>query len=83
MLAVGYGFTSIFFALKNKNRQIFGSEIDPNRILLAKKISSPIFNLSFETSDLINKNNLNFDAILAIDLLHHINSSQKKHLFKR
>ena len=73
----GYGFTSIFFALKNKNRQIFGSEIDPKRVLLAKKFSSSIFNLSFETSDLINKNKLNFDAILAIDLLHHINPSQK------
>ena len=78
----GYGFTSIFFAFKNKNRQIFGSEIDPKRILLAKKISSSISNISFKTSDLINKSKLNFDAILAIDLLHHVNSSQKNTFLK-
>ena len=30
----GYGLTSIFFA-KNKKRQIIGSEIDKNRIILA------------------------------------------------
>lgn len=78
----GYGFTSIFFALKNKKRQIFGSEINPKRILLAKKISSSISNLFFETSDLINKNKLKFNAILAIDLLHHISPSQKNIFFK-
>lgn len=78
----GYGFTSIFFALKNKKRQIFGSEIDLKRVLLAKKISKSISNLSFETSDLINKNKLKFDAILAIDLLHHINFSQKNTFLK-
>lgn len=78
----GYGFTSIFFALKNKDRQIFGSEIDLKRVLLAKKISSSIPNLSFESSDLINKNKLKFEAILAIDLLHHINNHQKNIFLK-
>ncbi len=78
----GYGFTSIFFAIKNKNRQIFASEINPKKVLLAKKISSPIPNLSFEISDLINKNESKFNAIVAIDLFHHINDFQKKVFLK-
>ncbi|MDD4026638.1 MAG: class I SAM-dependent methyltransferase [Candidatus Shapirobacteria bacterium] len=78
----GYGFTSIFFALKNKKRQIFGSEIESKRVLLAKKVSKSISNISFETSDLINKNKSKFDVVLAIDLLHHINFSQKKTFLK-
>lgn len=75
-IGCGYGFTSIFFA-QNKNRQIFASEINPQKILLAKKVSSSISNVSFETANLINKSKLVFDGIVAIDLLHHVNSSQK------
>src|SRR5574344_597449 len=36
----GYGFTSIFFALKNKNRKIIGSEINSKRVLIAQKVST-------------------------------------------
>ena len=78
----GYGFTSIFFAIKNKNRQIFASEIKTKRVLLAQKISSSIPNLSFETSNLINNSQLTFDAIIAIDLLHHIDPIQKNIFLK-
>lgn len=78
----GYGFTSIFFALKNTKRQIIGSEIDNKRIILAKKISSNISNLSFITSDLINQRQSDFDAILAIDLLHHLSPHQKNCFLK-
>lgn len=78
----GYGFTSIFFALKNSKRQIFASEINTKRIILAKKISSAIPNLSFETSDLINQRQPHFDAILAIDLLHHLSPRQKNSFLK-
>jgi len=78
----GYGFTSIYFALKNKNRQIVGSEISSKRINLAKIVSSSISNVSFEKADLIKKNHSKFDTIVAIDLLHHINSSQKNIFLK-
>ena len=77
----GYGFTSIIFA-QNKNRRIIGSEINTKRFSLAKKISNSISNLSFENSDLIGQHNSKFDAILAIDLLHHLNSSQKNIFLK-
>ncbi len=73
----GYGFTSIFFALKNKNRKIIGSEINSKRVLIAQKVSTNISNVSFKTSNLINQDKMVFNAILAIDLLHHINSQQK------
>lgn len=78
----GYGFTSIYFALKNKNRTIVGSEIDNNRIVLAKIISKDIKNISFKTSNLINEKHEKFDAILAIDLLHHVSHHQKKIFLK-
>lgn len=72
----GYGFTSIFFA-KNKKRKIIGLELNSKRIAVAKKASSHISNLYFETSNLIDNNQSKFDGILAIDLLHHINLSNK------
>jgi len=78
----GYGFTSIFFAIQNKNRQIFASEIDHKKIILAKKVSLSIPNLFFETSDLIKKNKSTFDTIIAIDLLHHISQTQKNIFLK-
>jgi len=78
----GYGYTSVFFALKNKNRKIIGSEINKKRVLVAQKISASFSNLSFKTSDLIDKNKISFDTILSIDLLHHINPSQKELFLK-
>jgi cyclopropane fatty-acyl-phospholipid synthase-like methyltransferase len=72
----GYGFTSIFFA-KNKKRKITGLELNPRRVALAKKVSSNIPNVSFKTSNLIDNKQSKFDAIIAIDLLHHISSSNK------
>ncbi|MFA6184824.1 MAG: class I SAM-dependent methyltransferase [Candidatus Shapirobacteria bacterium] len=78
----GYGYTSTIFALKNKNRKIIGSEINKKRVLIAQKVSTSISNLSFKTSDLIDKDKTLFDAIVAIDLLHHINLNQKGILLK-
>jgi len=78
----GYGYTSVFFALKNKNRKIIGSEINKKRVLVAQKISASFSNLSFKTSDLIDKNKMSFDAILSIDLLHHVNPAQKELFLK-
>ncbi len=77
----GYGFTSIFFA-KNKKRKIIGLELNTTRVALAKKVSSNICNLSFSTSNLIGNKQSKVSAIIAIDLLHHINQSQKNIFLK-
>jgi len=79
----GFGFTSLYFALKNGNRFIVGSEISAKRIALAKKISKEVKNVAFKTSSLIEEKNEKFEAILAIDLLHHISHEQKKQFFKK
>lgn len=79
----GFGFTSLYFALKNSNRFVVGSEISAKRITLAKRISKEVKNIAFKTSSLIEEKNEKFDAILAIDLLHHISHEQKKHFFKK
>jgi len=73
----GYGITSAFFAIKNPDVQIDGSEINKSRVKTAKNIFSGIHNLNFYVSSLIKKNNKKYDAIIAVDLLHHLDDSQK------
>jgi 2-polyprenyl-3-methyl-5-hydroxy-6-metoxy-1,4-benzoquinol methylase len=53
-----------------------GSEINSNRVTIAKQISKNIKNISFEVNNLLPKNQ-KFDTIIAIDLLHHISSAEK------
>lgn len=72
----GYGLTTIYFAKSHKNRIMVGSEINSNRITIAKQISKNIKNISFEVNNLLPKNQ-KFDTIIAIDLLHHISSAEK------
>lgn len=74
----GYGVTSIYFALKNKNRQIVGSELDSKRVKIAKKNSRDIKNLTFKKANLIDNEKVKFDCIVAIDLLHHISDLEKQ-----
>lgn len=74
----GYGITSIYFALKNKNRQIVGSELDSRRVEIAKKNSRGIKNLTFKKANLIDSEKVKFDCIVAIDLLHHISNKEKE-----
>ncbi len=77
----GYGLTTAFFAL-NKHRQMLGLEINSKKISLAQKIFSTFPNISFETADLLSTQKKSFNSILAIDLLHHLNPSQKDQFLK-
>lgn len=91
----GYGITSIYFALKNSKREVIGSELSKERVKIANKISKAIPNVNFESKNLIGKENAQtnfgilknnlfngFDAIVAIDLLHHINNKEKQEFIK-
>lgn len=73
----GYGLTTIYFAQSHKNRIMVGSEINSKRINIARKISKNIKNISFKINNLLPKNQ-KFDTIIAIDLLHHISTSEKE-----
>lgn len=73
----GYGLTTTYFAKSQKNRIVIGSEINSKRINIARKISKNIPNISFKVNNLLPKNQ-KFDTIIAIDLLHHISTSEKK-----
>jgi 2-polyprenyl-3-methyl-5-hydroxy-6-metoxy-1,4-benzoquinol methylase len=74
----GFGITSIYFALKNLKREVIGSEISEERIRIAKMISSEIPNVCFRVESLIKSGEEKFDAIVAVDLLHHINNKEKE-----
>ena len=78
----GFGITSIYFALKNIKREVIGSEISEERIRTAKMISSEIPNVCFKVESLIKSGEEKFDAIVAIDLLHHINNKEKEDFIK-
>jgi cyclopropane fatty-acyl-phospholipid synthase-like methyltransferase len=56
---------------------MFGLEINSKRVNLAQKIFSSFSNLSFKTTNLLSIQKKSFDSILAIDLFHHLNLSQK------
>ena len=87
----GYGITSIYFALKNNKRDVTGSELQKKRVRTANKASRNIDNVSFEARNLIESNKnaqtkfgtlknkffKGYDAIIAIDLLHHISNKEK------
>ena len=77
----GYGITSIYFALKSIKRQVVGSELSRQRVITARRISREIPNLRFEAKNLIESDE-KFDAIVAIDLLHHISNRKKEVLVK-
>lgn len=80
-IGCGYGFTTIYFAKKNKNRILTGSEINSDKINIAKQASKNIKNISFKVNNLLPKNK-KFDTIIAIDLLHHISTIEKEIFIK-
>ena len=77
----GYGISSIYFAVKNNKRVVVGSELVKARVKIANKVSRNIDNVSFEAKNLIESNE-KYNAIVAIDLLHHINNEDKRRFIK-
>lgn len=71
-IGCGYGLTSLYLALRSRERKIVGIDIDKERINIANNnISRP--NLSFEIKDLRKSTDIELcDCILMYDLLHHI-----------
>lgn len=84
----GHGALSLYLGLKGKKRKVSGYDLDRQRIKSARYAASGISNVKFAVKDLRKSTDLkDADAVLLIDLLHHIPyDSQKKVLkecFKR
>lgn len=79
----GYGLTTVYFAQQSPLRHMEGIELNRQRIKIAKIASKKINNIHFSVDDLANKQQGNYDAIVAIDLLHHLNQYQKNQLLSK
>jgi len=77
----GYGVTTAYFALKSTDRTVFGSELVDKRVSTAREVFKNIPNSRFEVNNLLDDHGETFDAIIAIDLLHHINGPEKENFF--
>lgn len=78
-IGCGYGVSCAYFALMDAKRSVYGCDFDGARIKTAKKAFSGIKNLRFSIHDLI-KTRDNYDTILLIDVLHHIDIKLHKKL---
>jgi len=79
-IGCGSGSATIFFALSGPLRQITGSDIDSNNIIQAQKITRNIKNIKFISQSLYSPNAM-YDAVVAIDLLHHLSPSNLNYFF--
>jgi SAM-dependent methyltransferase len=72
-LGSGFGSYDIYFALKEKKRQIYGFELNKNRVYNANIAAENIKNVKFFVQD-FNKNRdiNNCDCIIMSDILHHV-----------
>ena len=79
----GYGLFSIYLALSSK-RDVIGSDLDKDRISIAKKASKNINlnNIRFYAKDLMDDMK-DLDAIVMIDVLHHLSYKKQEILLKK
>lgn len=82
-IGCGYGLTTIYFAKKSPARQVEGIELNAHRITVAKIASQKIVNMHFCVDNLANHQQGQYDCLVAIDLLHHLNPDQKNQLLSK
>src|SRR5436190_15445589 len=75
-LGCGQGIIATYLSRK-KTRNVIGVDLDADRLPPSSQK-----NLRFINSDIRNYNLKNIDAIILSDVLHHINYSDQKKLFK-
>lgn len=82
-LGCGFGSFDIYLAIKSKDRELIGFELEKNRVNIAKKASLGLNNIKFEQRDFTKNTGLNqYDTILMFDLLHHIPTDTQKKLIQ-
>lgn len=70
-LGCGYGIFANFLALCSSKRNVLGIDTDANKIKFADR---KVLNTSFRVGDATKMHVGSFDAILLLDVLHHLNS---------
>lgn len=79
----GFGYNTIYFALKDNRRMIVGYDLDKNKIEEAKKASKGIKNVSFKVKDLIKDHSLKrCDSVYLLDVVHHLPKNTQEEVFK-
>jgi 2-polyprenyl-3-methyl-5-hydroxy-6-metoxy-1,4-benzoquinol methylase len=82
-IGCGFGLFSLYFAKMNKHAQFYGVDLSQKRISLAKdaakklKIHNAHYSVGSATELVLNQT---FDAIYAIDIIHHIPKNSAKEL---
>ena len=74
-LGCGYGFMSNYLALESPERKILGVELSERKAQYARK---GLPNVNILSKDIMNINIPPCDAILFLDLLHHLKSYQEQ-----
>lgn len=84
-IGCGFGLFSLYFAKINKHTQFYGVDISQKRISLATdaasklKISNAHYSVGSATELVLNQT---FDAIYAIDIIHHISPNDARKLIQ-
>ena len=84
-IGCGFGLFSLYFAKINKHTQFYGVDLSQNRISLAKDAAKKlgISNVHYSVgsaNDLVLQTK--FDAVYAIDIIHHISKNAGKNLIQ-
>lgn len=77
----GEGTFSIYCALKEKKRKVYGIDVDGRRIRVAKKASSDLDNTDFVIKDVLSWKK-KVDAIILCDVFHHFKLKTQKIFLK-
>jgi len=82
-IGCGHGAFSIYLALKEKSREIIGLDFNKKRIESANKAASNLKNVKFYSKDFIKDPAITkTEAIILIDLLHHVPYNTQKDLLE-
>jgi len=82
-LGCGIGSNTIYLALKNPHLKFIGLDVNKRRINVAKQASQYLKNVDFHVTDFTKQYNLpKTEAVLLIDLLHHMCWSDQFDLLK-
>lgn len=81
-IGCGEGLLSIYLSLKNKQRKVYGVDIDRKRIELAKKAGQGLSNLRFITVNAL-KWKKKVDVIIVSDVFHHFSRGDQEKFLRK
>ena len=79
----GHGLLTILMAMRSKNRDVVGIDLDRERIAAARMAGDGIPRLTFEVGDLFSYEATNLDAVTIIDALHYFDPPTQRELLRR